>query len=169
MVDMNQRGTLSSAKRLLRYAAEYGVRFVEEPLPVAQQAGYATLARNAPAPIATGENFCGSVEAAPFLINRWCSFIQPDLAGMGGLSDCLRTAQLAEHCNVEIAPHFLPGLFIQLAAAAPHLAWLEDHPTFEALFVATPHMEPDGYMSLPAAPGHGLVLSEDARTAFRVA
>ena len=78
---------------------------------------------------------------------------------MGGLTECLRTAQLAEHCDVEVAPHFLPAIFIQLAAVVPHLTWLEDQPTIEPLFVSTPHMDPDGYIAAPADPGHGLVLS----------
>jgi L-alanine-DL-glutamate epimerase-like enolase superfamily enzyme len=168
MIDVNQTGTLATAARTLHYAAEYGVRFVEEPLPVSYTAGYEELARTAVAPIATGENLRGAAEAAPFVINRWCSLIQPDLAAMGGLTECLRVAQLADHCNVEVAPHFLPGIFIQLAAAVPHLTWLEDHPTIEGIFSEQPRMEADGYMSLPTAAGHGLVLSDDARKAFKI-
>jgi L-alanine-DL-glutamate epimerase-like enolase superfamily enzyme len=169
MIDVNQTGTLASASRTLHYAAEFGVRFVEEPLPVTYTAGYEELSRTSPAPIAMGENLRGAPEAAPFVINRWCSLIQPDLAQMGGLTECLRVAQLAEHCNLEVAPHFLPGIFIQLAAAVPHLTWLEDHPTIEGIFSEQPRMEPDGYMTLPAAPGHGLVLSDDARAEFKIA
>jgi L-alanine-DL-glutamate epimerase-like enolase superfamily enzyme len=168
MIDANQRGTLSTAARLLQSAAEVGALFVEEPLPVTYHAGYEVLSRTSPAPIATGENFCGSQEAAPYLINRWCSIIQPDLTSMAGLTECLRTAQLAEHCNVEVAPHFLPGLFIQLAACTPHMKWLEDFPTIEPLFAVIPVMEPDGFMTPPAVPGHGLVLSEDARAECRI-
>jgi L-alanine-DL-glutamate epimerase-like enolase superfamily enzyme len=168
MIDANQRGTESSAVRLLHEAAAVGALFVEEPLPVTHHAGYEALARTTPCPIATGENFCGSQEAAPYLINRWCSVIQPDLTSMAGLTECLRTAQLAEHCNVEVAPHFFPGLFIQLAACTPHMKWLEDFPTIEPLFAVIPVMEPDGYMTPPDAPGHGLVLSDDARAEFRI-
>ena len=168
MVDANERGSLSSAARLLRYAAEIGARFVEEPLAVTEHAGFAALARNSPVPIATGENIRGSAAAAPYLLNRWCSVIQPDLASMGGLTECLRTAQLAEHCNVEVAPHFLPGLFVHLAAAVPHLTWLEDLPTIEALFATIPRMESDGFVTPPAGPGHGLVLSPDARAEYLI-
>jgi L-alanine-DL-glutamate epimerase-like enolase superfamily enzyme len=88
---------------------------------------------------------------------------------MGGLSECLRTAQIAEHCNVEVAPHLLPGLFVQLAMAVPHQTWLEDLPTIETLFASSPQADPDGYMTPPAGPGHGFVLSDDARNEFRVA
>ncbi len=169
MIDANERPTLSSAARLLRYAADAGARWVEEPLAVTEHAGFAALARTTPVPIATGENFRGSVAAAPYLLNRWCSIVQPDLLSMGGLTECLRTAQIAEHCNVEVAPHFLPGLFVQLAMAAPHLTWLEDLPTIEALFADPPRMDPDGYLTPAAAAGHGLVLASGARAEFFVA
>jgi L-alanine-DL-glutamate epimerase-like enolase superfamily enzyme len=169
MMDVNQRGTLSTVTRLLQYAAHVGARFVEEPLPATQHAGFETLSRTSPVPIATGENLHGVPEAAPYLINRWCSVIQPDLAAMGGLTECLRTAQLADHCNVEVAPHFLPGLFVQLAMAVPHVTWLEDYPTIEPLFAWVPDVEPDGHISPPDAPGHGLEFSSDARRDFLIA
>jgi L-alanine-DL-glutamate epimerase-like enolase superfamily enzyme len=169
LIDCNQRCTLSTARRVLRFAAEIGARFVEEPLPVTQPAGYQALAHNAPVAIATGENLRGSVEAAAYLLGHWCSVIQPDLSAMGGLSECLRTAQLAEHCNIEVAPHFLPGFFIHLAAAAPHLTWLEDWPTVEGLFANMPVMESDGMISPPTATGHGLAFADGAREMFRIA
>ena len=131
--------------------------------------GYARLARSAPVPIATGENLRGSAEAVPYLSGRWCSLIQPDLTVMGGLSECLRTAQLAEQAGIATAPHFLPGVFVQLAAAVPSLTWLEDFVTVEPLFSRIPAMDSDGFMTLPALPGHGLELAPGARSAFRIA
>jgi L-alanine-DL-glutamate epimerase-like enolase superfamily enzyme len=169
MVDANRRGSLSTAKRLLHLAAEVGALWVEEPLPVIQHSGYETLARTAPVRIATGENLRGSDACAPYVINRWCGIIQPDLATMGGLTDCLHLAQLAEHCNVDVAPHFLPGIFIQLAMAAPNLAWLEELPTIEPLFTAMPVPDADGFMTSPTTHGHGLAFSEDARAEWRIA
>jgi L-alanine-DL-glutamate epimerase-like enolase superfamily enzyme len=169
MIDANGNCTAASAEQLLRVAAGVNARFVEEPLPPSAGAAYATLPASAPVPIATGENLHGLAEAAPYLFGRWCTIIQPDLTVMGGLSECLRTAQVAEHLGIETAPHFLPGLFIQLAAAAPNLTWLEDFPTVEALFERIPLMDGDGFMMLPDLPGHGLTFAAGAREAFRIA
>jgi len=169
MIDANGRCTPASAAQLLRIAAAVNARFVEEPLPVEQPEGYAALAPSAPVPIATGENLRGSAEAAPYLLGHWCSVIQPDLTVMGGLTECLRTVRLAEHVGIEAAPHFLPGLFVQLAAAAPNVTWLEDFPTVEPLFSRMPVMEADGCMSLPEQPGHGLAFADGARASFRIA
>jgi L-alanine-DL-glutamate epimerase-like enolase superfamily enzyme len=168
MCDANERCTPLAARRLLQFAASAGAAFVEEPLPATSLRGYRELARNAPVALATGEHLQGCVEAGPFLFDGLCGVIQPDLQMMGGLSECLRVAQLAEQCNVEVAPHFLPGLFIHLAAAAPGVTWLEDFPLFEPLFDGMPAMEADGCIGLPAAPGHGLTLAGGARETFRV-
>jgi L-alanine-DL-glutamate epimerase-like enolase superfamily enzyme len=168
MIDANGRIDERAAERLLHDAAAVNASFVEEPLPPSEPDGYARLSRNAPVPIATGENLRGSNEAAPYLSGRWCSLIQPDLTVMGGLSECLRTAQLAEQAGIATAPHFLPGVFVQLAAAAPNLIWLEDFVTVEPLFGRIPAMDPDGFMTLPALPGHGLEFAAGARSAFRI-
>ena len=168
MIDANERCTLTSAARLLRIAADAGAIFVEEPLPAAMVLGYRALARNAPLPIATGEHLESVEAAAPFITGGLCAVMQPDLAAMGGLTPALRTAQLAEHANVEIAPHFLPGLFVHLAAAAPNLTWLEEFPLLEPLLSGWPLVNADGTMTLRDCTGHGLQLAQGARERYRL-
>lgn len=167
MVDANEKCTLATAPRLLRGAADAGALFVEEPLPSAHLAGYRTLARTAPVPLATGEHQRSPAEAAPYIMEGLCAVIQPDLAAMGGLTPCLRTAQLAEHANVDVAPHFLPGLFVHVAAAAPNVTWLEDFPVLEPLFTGWPEII-DGRMSPTGVIGHGLALAAGARETYRI-
>jgi L-alanine-DL-glutamate epimerase-like enolase superfamily enzyme len=167
-VDANEKCDLLSAKLLLQTAAEYRVAFVEEPLPSSQLTAYRQLAAEAGVALATGEHFQGCEAAAPFLIDRLCSVIQPDLAMMGGMSECLRVAQLAEHCGIGVAPHFLPGLFVHLAAAAPNVTWLEDFPTLEPLMASSPMADASGYLALPSAPGHGLAWADGVRQEYRL-
>ena len=71
------------------------VLFVEEPLPAHDVAGYARLKGSGVA-LASGEHLQGMAEWGPFLRERLCDVIQPDLAMMGGLSECLKLARLAE-------------------------------------------------------------------------
>lgn len=168
MVDANEKGTPATAMRLVRAAAAVDALFVEEPLPATDVAAYRDLARRSPVTLATGEHLRSSAEAAQFLRARLCGVIQPDLQAMGGLTECLRTAQFAEHCNVEVSPHFLPGLFVQLAAAAPNVTWLEDFPLLEPLFDGFPAMGSDGMLALPETPGHGLSLASGVRTSLEV-
>jgi L-alanine-DL-glutamate epimerase-like enolase superfamily enzyme len=168
MVDANEKCTPLSAAQLVRTAAEVNALFVEEPLPAYDLAAYRALARSSAVPLATGEHLRSSAEAAPFLVERICALIQPDLAALGGLTPCLRLARFAEACNVEVAPHFLPGLFVHVAAAAPNVTWLEDFPLLEPLFAGLPVMAADGMMAPTAAAGHGLSPADGAREAYRL-
>lgn len=86
---------------------------------------------------------------------------------MGGISACLRTAQLAEHFGVVTAPHLLPALFAHLAAAAPNVLWLEHFPLLEPLFDGAPEVASDGTLTPSNAPGHGLRWASGAREQFR--
>jgi L-alanine-DL-glutamate epimerase-like enolase superfamily enzyme len=168
MVDANEKCTPATAARLMRAAAEVDALFVEEPLPAYDLAAYRALAKIAPVPLATGEHLRTIAEAGPFLTGGLCAVIQPDLAAMGGLTPCLRLARFAEACNVEVAPHFLPGLFVHVAAAAPNVTWLEDFPLLEPLFDGLPAMAPDGTLAAALTPGHGLTPADGVRQAYRL-
>jgi L-alanine-DL-glutamate epimerase-like enolase superfamily enzyme len=168
MVDANEKCTPVSAARLVRAAADAGALFVEEPLPAYDLAGYRMLARSAGIPLATGEHLRTAAEALPFLAEGLCAVMQPDLQALGGLTPCLRVARIAEAHNVEIAPHFLPGLFAHLAAAAPNVTWLEDFPLLEPLFTGWPERAADGTMAPRDVPGHGLAPADGAREAYRI-
>ena len=167
MLDANEKCTRTSAIRLLEVARQARALFVEEPLPAHDLAGYARLAQLGFA-IATGEHLQGMAEWGPFLRGRLCDMIQPDLAMMGGLSECLRLARAAELQNIEVAPHFLPGLFVHLAAAMPNVTWLEDFPLLEPLFAEAPRYGVDGTLRMPGATGLGLEWASGAREEFLV-
>jgi len=87
---------------------------------------------------------------------------------VGGITEALRVAQLAEHFGLAVSPHFLPALFVHVAAAAPAIKWLEDFPLLEPLFEGLVGFGPDGTMSPPEVPGHGLRFAPDARARYRV-
>lgn len=169
MVDANEKCDLLSAMALASVCHDVGATFLEEPLPSSQRDGFATLARQARIPIAGGEHLQGCSEVKPFLDNASLALLQPDLAMMGGLTECLRVAALAEHYGRPVSPHFLPDLFVHLAGAAPNVTWLEHFPLLEPLFeeahgqdCLAPMMAP------PARIGHGMAWSEAASNLVEV-
>lgn len=168
MTDANEKCTALSARRLIACAIDCGALFVEEPLPADDLAGYRALARAYPRVMAGGEHLQGMAEALPYIEEGLLGMVQPDLAAMGGLTECLRVMRVAEAFGLEASGHFLPGLFIHLAAVAPNLTWLEDFPLFEPLFTGWPQMSKQGTLSLPASPGHGLALAADAFKRYAV-
>ena len=168
MADANERCDLARAQWLANACFEVNALWLEEPLPGGDINGYATLSKTASVAIAIGEHVQGAVELTPFLDARSCSVVQPDLAMMGGITECLRTALIAEHHDLVVAPHFLPALFVHLAAAAPGIRWLEDFPLLEPLFVDLVEMDSNGEIAPPETQGHGLRWAPGAREEYRV-
>jgi L-alanine-DL-glutamate epimerase-like enolase superfamily enzyme len=168
MVDANEKCDLAHAQWLANACVQLGVLWLEEPLPASDLGGYATLSKTARVAIATGEHLQGTAEVMPYLDARAVSVVQPDLAMMGGLTETLRVAQLAEQFGLAVSPHFLPALFVHVAAAAPAVKWLEDFPLLEPLFEGLADFGLDGTMLPPGGAGHGMRLVPDAGERYRV-
>ncbi len=163
MADANEKCDLPQALWLMALAREKSLLFVEEPLPARALEGYRRLASSGGGAIATGEHLQTRAEFLPFISERIASVIQPDLAMIGGLTPVLELATLAEAFDTTVSPHFLPGLFAHVAAAAPALRWLEEFPLLEPLFEGWPGVDANGAMMASSASGHGLELSERYR------
>ena len=168
MVDANERCDLARAVWLANECAAVNALWLEEPLPADALHGYANLATRSPVPIATGEHLQGAVELKPYFSAGACAVVQPDLAMMGGISECLRAGRIAEYHDVSVSPHFLPALFVHLACALPNVRWLEDFPLLEPLFDTPLAMDENGTMTPGDAPGHGLAWASGAREEYRV-
>ena len=162
MADANEKCDLPSALWLMALARDHGLLFVEEPLPAHALEGYRRLAASGARDRdrRTSADARG-LPAVHFGADR--RVIQPDLAMVGGLTPVLELATLAEAFDAIVSPHFLPGLFAHVAAAAPALRWLEEFPLLEPLFDGWPAIERDGTMTASSSPGHGLALQEKFR------
>lgn len=167
-VDANEKCSPAAAEWLVNIASKNGLLFVEEPLPARDLAGHRWLPRSGVS-IAIGEHLQGLDEAAPFLSEGLCRILQPDLAMMGGMTECLRVTRLAEALGIEVAPHFLPNLFVHLAAVSPSVTWLEDFPLLEPLFADLKTFDATGQLKPSDLLGHGLAWAAGARESFRVA
>jgi L-alanine-DL-glutamate epimerase-like enolase superfamily enzyme len=159
MVDANERCDLPAALALLAIAKDQGAMFVEEPLPASAMHGYRVLARQPTVAIAFGEHLQAISDFARPMAGGEVAIVQPDLAMIGGLTPALQIAHLAEAFDVLVAPHFLPGLFIHLAAVSPSVRWLEDFPLLEPLFEGWPKWDSSGRLRPTGAAGHGLTLA----------
>ena len=163
MTDANEKCDLPSALWLMAMARDHGLLFVEEPLPASSVEGYRKLAASAGTAIATGEHLQTRASFLPFISERIAAVIQPDLAMIGGLTPVLELATLAESFDAIVSPHFLPGLFAHVAAAAPSMRWLKEFPLLEPMFDGWPDIDANGGMIATASPGHGLTLNERYR------
>lgn len=159
MADANEKGDAQTASRLLTLAADYGLDFIEEPLPFDDVLGYRRLAaQKSGVVIAMGEHFQGVDRFSVCLSDGIAGVIQPDLAMAGGLTPCLEVARMAALKGVTVAPHFLPGLFVQFAGTFDGQLLLEEFPIIEDAFEGWPERASDGTLRPRSCAGHGLSL-----------
>ncbi|MCO1574363.1 mandelate racemase/muconate lactonizing enzyme family protein [Crossiella sp. SN42] len=159
MVDANQQWDRPTAQRLGRALEAFDLTWIEEPLDAYDHAGHAALAAALDTPIATGEMLASVAEHAELIRAGGADIIQPDAPRIGGITQFLKLAALAEHHRLQLAPHFAMEIHLHLAAAYPLEPWLEHFDWLEPLFNERLELA-DGRMLVPDRPGLGLTLSD---------
>jgi L-talarate/galactarate dehydratase len=162
MVDANQQWDRVTALRFGRAVEPYALTWIEEPLDAYDAEGHAALAAALDTPIATGEMLTSVAEHWELIRLRSVDFIQPDAPRVGGITQMLKIMALAEHARLRMAPHFAMEIHLHLSAAYPHAPWVEHFEWLEPLFNEKLEIR-DGQMWVPARPGLGFSLSEQAR------
>lgn len=162
MVDANQQWDRATAMRMGRLFEPFGLVWIEEPLDAYDAEGHANLARALDTPIATGEMLASVVEHVRLIEAGAADIVQPDAPRIGGITPFLKLAALAQHRQLEIAPHFAMEIHVHLAAAYEIEPWVEHFDWLAPLFEEQLEIR-DGRMHLSARPGLGFTLSERAR------
>ncbi|MEV0106344.1 mandelate racemase/muconate lactonizing enzyme family protein [Nocardia sp. NPDC050799] len=162
MVDANQQWDRPTAQRMGRAMEEYHLDWIEEPLDAYDAKGHAALAASLDTPIATGEMLASVAEHKELIRLGAADIIQPDAPRIGGITQFLKLAALAENENLQLAPHFAMEIHLHLAAAYPIEPWVEHFDWLEPLFNESLEIR-EGRMYVSARPGLGFTLSEQAR------
>jgi len=167
MVDINSVYSAADAVRLGRKLEAYDIDWLEEPVPPYDLEGYAKVRQGQPLPIAGGEGEFTVYGFRDLLATNAVDILQPDLGRVGGMTEGLRIAALAQAKNVKIAPHtgFFSSLNILAAmhfsAATPAFLTFEfmelDHPLIEIFTEPIPRPV-NGMLALPEKPGIGYEL-----------
>ncbi len=126
MIDANQRWDLHRARRAVAALREFGLHWIEEPLPADDVAAHIELRRSIDVPIAVGENVYTTYGFRDLLAAGACDVVQPNVVRVGGITPFLRIAELARTYDVPVYPHLLSELSGQLALALPLPAMAED-------------------------------------------
>jgi L-talarate/galactarate dehydratase len=162
MVDANQQWDRPTAMRVSRRLEEFDLVWIEEPLDAYDAEGHAQLARSLDTAIATGEMLTSVAEHYELIRQGSVDIIQPDAPRIGGITQFLKLAALADHANLQIAPHFAMEIHVHLAAAYPHEPWVEHFDWLYPLFNERLETR-DGRMHLSDRPGLGVTLTDQAR------
>jgi L-alanine-DL-glutamate epimerase-like enolase superfamily enzyme len=176
MVDIGTPIPFDAALHLGREFADLGVYFLEEPLSPDDLDGFRRLVAASPTPIATGEKETTQFAYLDLMERGGLRIIQPDVARVGGISEALRIAALAEARSVQVIPHcwatdILVAATLQVIStlrACPYLEYnVTDNPLRRDLLVH-PIRPVDGIVTVPTGPGLGIELNEDTVARYTV-
>src|SRR5919199_1739266 len=115
MADANQCYELPQATRVARVLEELGYAWFEEPLQRADLSGYQCLHAKVDIAIAGGEGAQSAADLQALLAARAVDITQPDVAGVGGLSEARHLARLAELWGAMPTFHVWSAPLIQVA------------------------------------------------------
>ena len=122
--------------------------------------------------IASGGQLIGAHTFEMLMKENVLDVVQPDVMNVGGISELVKVAFLAEMYNKMCCPHtgVSPGLVIAAtlqAAGATNIPYMENilepYATIEvrdSILMETIEIEKDGYIRIPQKPGLGVELNE---------
>ena len=167
MVDANQRFTVEHAIRLGRKMEKFNLTWFEEPVPAHDIEGSARVAAELDVPIASGENEYTRYGFRHLLEAKAADILMPDLARVGGFTELLKVAHMAEVYDVPISPHIFSEQNLQILGAIPNGVYLETMSRFSPLYQEKLELR-DGWIVLPGRPGIGFTFSPDAIKRYRI-
>lgn len=184
MVDANHAYDAVTAIALGRAIEPQRIYWFEEPVVPEDLRGYRQVRRSLSIPIAGGEAEFTRYGFRELIAQGAVDVVQPDLCAMGGLSEALKVAALAEAWHVRCIPHVW-GTGVAIAASLHLLAALPPQPP--SLNAAPPMLELDraesairdellanpiqvvaGQVAVPKGAGLGIEIDERALERFGV-
>jgi galactonate dehydratase len=165
-IDFHGAISPATAKLLIKGLEPYQPFFVEEPCQAQNHEVMAEIARGTFLPIATGERVFTKWGFLEVLEKRAATVLQPDLCHAGGITECRLIAGMAEAYYASIAPHNPLGPIslaagVQLSASIPNFLCQEQVSLGQG-YIKQPFKVREGYLDLPAGPGLGIELDENA-------
>jgi L-alanine-DL-glutamate epimerase-like enolase superfamily enzyme len=162
MVDSNQQLTVPRAIRLGRMLEALYLTWVEVRLPYQDHAGEAEIAAALDMPVASGETEYTSRGMFEMARARSADILMPDLQRMGGPTEFLKAAHIAEAFNIPVSSHLFPEMSLALLAAVPNAIFLEYMPWCEPAYRERITFDAHGRAIVPDRPGWGFAFDPKA-------
>jgi L-alanine-DL-glutamate epimerase-like enolase superfamily enzyme len=174
MVDANCAYAYQHAIQLARRAEEYDVYWFEEAVQPDDYEGFAKLAQATSIPLAAGENEYTKHGFRDLIATKAIAYLQPDARYMGGATEFMKVAGMAQAHGLSICPHGDQQAHYQLLGAIPNAHILEFYPKelnpmFGQTYRVTPDLNDDGTVTVPEVPGLGCEPNEEALAQYRTA
>ena len=166
MCDINQRWRPEQAIDIGSRVEDVGLFWLEDVTAADDYPGLARVTAALKTPVAGGEYVWGIVPFRHMIEARSVDIVMIDLARVGGVSQWMKVAGMAEAFNLPVVSHVMPEMLAHLVAACPNGLTVEYMPWMLALYEETPAIE-NGQLVLPNKPGLGLKFDEKAIAAFK--
>lgn len=168
MADLNQRWDVRQAVTIGHQLEPYHLFWLEDVVAHDDYAGLARVATALMTPIAAGEYHYGIVPFRHLLEARAIDIVMIDVLRVGGITQWLKVAGMAEAFNLPVVSHLLPEIHVHLIAGIPNGLTIEYMPWTIGLFEETPAIE-DGQLVVPKRPGLGLSFDAAAIKRYQIA
>jgi L-alanine-DL-glutamate epimerase-like enolase superfamily enzyme len=168
MCDINQLWSVNQAIEVGRRIEPYQLFWLEDPTTHDDYPGLARIADALGTPIAAGEYHYGIVPFRHLLEARSIDIVMIDLLRVGGITQWMKVAGMAEAFNLPVVSHLVPEFHVHLIAAIPNGLTVEYMPWTLHLFEETPALQ-NGQLVVPPKPGLGLAFDQNAIKRYQVA
>jgi L-alanine-DL-glutamate epimerase-like enolase superfamily enzyme len=158
MCDINQRWTTYQAVDIGARVEPYHLHWLEDVTRADDFQGLATVTAALKTPIAGGEYVWGIEPFRQMLERRSVDIAMIDLVRVGGITQWMKVAGMAEAHNIPVVSHLIPEVHVHLIAAIPNGEIVEYMPWCRNLF-ENPPIPVGGEMTVPTAAGLGLAFT----------
>ena len=147
--------------------------FIEEPIRDETPEAYENLRKMVSVPFAIGEEFANKWQFLPYLERGITQFARVDVCNVGGITESMKVASLAESHYIDLMPHnplgpICTAAALHVAAASPNMSWLEEINTpvgqsgnnSPKFYPVQPKLENARY-PVPDLPGLGVEFNEE--------
>jgi len=160
MCDINQRWAVHQAIDIGRRVEDVHFFWLEDVTAHDDYRGLARVADALITPLAGGECLYGIAPFRHMIEAHSVDIIMIDVNRVGGISNWMKVAALAEAFNLPVVSHLLPEIHVHLIAAIPNGLTVEYMPWSFRLFEEVP-APVKGELVVPTKPGLGLRFSRD--------
>jgi L-alanine-DL-glutamate epimerase-like enolase superfamily enzyme len=167
MCDINQLWSVNQAIEVGRRLEPYHLFWLEDPTVHDDYPGLARIADALTTPIAAGEYHYGIVPFRHLLEARAIDIVMIDLLRVGGITQWMKVAGMAEAFNLPVVSHLVPEIHVHLVAAIPNGLTVEYMPWSLRLFEETPALV-RGQLVVPRKPGLGLSFDQAVLKRYQV-
>jgi L-alanine-DL-glutamate epimerase-like enolase superfamily enzyme len=167
MVDVVQGWTPEQAIRMGRSLARFDLSWLEDPIAFDDHAGMRAVAQALDTPLCAGENDYSKLGFARLMEGQCIDIAMADLQRVGGITEWLKVAAIAESRSMRITPHVFHEISVHLMSVVPNGFWMEYVPWWDVLFEEAPALV-EGHLTASDRPGLGLAFDWDQVDGMRV-